>query len=908
MRRRLVLCLMMLVALFLTATAGESEKWSQSEYLPGRLIVEFSPSVKIRESSVDDAVVVTGNAALDALFSEVIVRSVRRWVPDQTLARLRVPPDLYNVYVVEYAGGQQVLDAIDLFAANGEVLHVQPDLLCRVKRAPNDPYWNYQWDKRIVGADTVWNVSTGSRDIICAGIDTGVDWAHPDLTPNLWVNPGEDLNHDSVAWNTTGYPGDVNDVDGADNDDNGYVDDLLGWDFIHGVTGCATGEDCDGNMDNNMLGTNPHGTHVAGLMVARGNNGIGVAGMSWIGRLMALRAGYNAADQNGYIPESASGPAILYAAANGAKIINMSYGGTDSDTYSQQVINAAWDQGCLLFAASGNEGSTTPEYPANYDNVIAVNATDSNDQLAWWSNRGSWTDLCAPGSGEAQPGIMSTVIGGYGMMEGTSMASPNAAGVAALVWSVFPNMANAQLRDLLFSSAQDIHTQNPGVPPSYLGHGRIDAKNAVATLYPQMRVTGFVLSDTLGGDGDGRLETGETGRLFLTCTNVVGWANGSSITAVVSSTDPNLTIGNASWYLGEVAAGQSVNNAASPATITVSASLDTAYWQNIHVTFSSPNGYAETHDVQLRIGRGRVLIVDDDGGANFEHYYVDAVSHAGASSDLWSASDGVLASAEMSSYPVLLWSCGDAQTSTLTPGDQVHLATYLNAGGNLILIGQNIDEDLRSSPFYGDYLHAQTDTGSGERELTGVVGNPISDGMTLMLQGGDCAGNGVLSPSRILPMGGAASVFTYNQGGIGAVMYAGDYRVAYYAFALEAACGLGGTNHLNDVIASTLNWMNVLSVSPTTKPALPSSVALRGNYPNPFNPSTTILFDLASPSQVRLQVFDILGRSVATLLNQPLTAGSHSAVFDGSGFASGVYLIRLEAGTVTLSSKMVLMK
>jgi len=168
--------------------------------------------------------------------------------------------------------------------------------------------------------------------------------------------------------------------------------------------------------------------------------------------------------------------------------------------------------------------------------------------------------------------------------------------------------------------------------------------------------------------------------------------------------------------------------------------------------------------------------------------------------------------------------------------------------------------------------------------------------------------NGQLSPSRILPAGNASAIFTYDQGGIGAVMFAGNYHVAYFAFALEAACGLGNTTPFDNVIAATLNWMNISSVTPANQRSLPASVALRGNYPNPFNPTTTIAFDLASPAHVTLRVFDILGRSVATLMDQPLGAGSHSAVFNGSHLASGVYLVRLEAGSVMLSSKMVLMK
>jgi hypothetical protein len=405
------------------------------------------------------------------------------------------------------------------------------------------------------------------------------------------------------------------------------------------------------------------------------------------------------------------------------------------------------------------------------------------------------------------------------------------------------------------------------------------------------------------------LEAGETAELYLTITNVTGWANGDSITADITAPDSNLTITNGHWFLGNVASGQSVDNSSLPVLITASSRLDTAYWRDIEVTFSSPNGYGETQPVTIRVGRGRVLIVDDDGTADYQRFYVTAVSNAGVSSDLWStATAGTLSQAEMFRYPVLVWSCGDRSSSTLTAEDQANLGAYLDAGNKLLLVGQNIDEDLHSTPFYANYLHAQSEAATGNRELTGITGNSVSEGMDLLLVGAECGGNGNLSPSRILPVGGAQALFNYTQGGIGAVQYSGTYMVAYFAFALEAACGSGSTTRYDAVVASVLNWMGALSAHPPVPAYLPTTVALRGNYPNPFNPSTTISFDVSSPMHVTLRVFDILGRSVATLVDEPLTAGSHTAIFDGSNFASGVYVVRLQAGTVAMSSKMVLMK
>ncbi|MCX6600387.1 MAG: S8 family serine peptidase [bacterium] len=477
--RSIVIWVMLsLTAISASGSCAESDRWSDCEFQPGRLIVSFKAE-GLPEFDRDKPAepLGVGVKSLDELFSRYEATSLRRLVPDGILSRLKTSPDLFCTYVLSFSPHYSVLDALDDLARDPNVRAVEPDLLRRTCRVPNDPLWSSQWDKRLMGAHRVWDISTGSRNIICVGIDTGVDWNHPDLTPSLWVNPGEDVDGDSVVWTLSEYPGDWDDVNDIDDDSDGYVDDLLGWDFVYDLQGCAPDEDCDSHGDNNMFGRNSHGTHVAGIMCAAGNNGIGVAGLSWVGRLMALRAGFQSADGLGYILESASSAAILYAAAHGAKVINMSYGSSAFLSTERDVMDAAWNQGCLLVAASGNEGATELHYPAAYDNVIAVNATNDQDRLAHWSNRGWWTDLCAPG---AEPGIMSTVINGYEARTGTSMASPNAAGVAALVWSVFPQLANGELRSLLQATAQ-----NPGVDPTALGSGRVDAFAAIASHAPE---------------------------------------------------------------------------------------------------------------------------------------------------------------------------------------------------------------------------------------------------------------------------------------------------------------------------------------------------------------------------------------------------------------------------------------
>lgn len=888
--------------------AAWSDQWSRSEYLPGRAIVNFDASIDSRiPMNQGKGVIELGLPEIDEIFEEFEVTAAYRLVPDGILDKLVLVSDVYRSYIIEFRHDYPVLEVVNKLQSCKYVTNAEPDLLRRMSRVPNDALWQQQWDKRLLGADFVWDVCTGDSTIICAGIDTGVDFAHPDLRPILWVNPGEDIDGDRSTGIWDDYAGDTDDLNGVDDDDNGYEDDFLGWDFIRNINHCASGEDCDNFMDNNMFGVNSHGTHIGGTMAAEGNNGTGISGFVWNGTLMALRAGYEDDEGQGYMPQSATVPAIYYAVANGAKIINMSYGGPGQSSEAASCMTSAWNNGAILFGASGNDGSSSPDnYPANYAEVIAVNATTNTDWLIPFSNRGTWTDMCAPGVD-----VWATIVGGgYDAWSGTSMASPTAAGVAALVWAVFPDLTNAELRQLLEETCVDISAVNT-VPASHLGHGRVSASNAVASRYPRLVILSAFVNDTDGGDGDYRLEQGETGELFISVQNMPDWAAAEGISVSVSVDDPNLSITNGTFNLGNIPSGQSVTNNDSPVTITASSSFGAAFWADLTLSIHSTNGYAEDKHALIRVGRGDILIVDDDDGGNYQSYYESALDNNTRvqAYDLWTPNlDGEITQSEMADYNVVIWECGNDQTNVLSVNEQTAISEYLDNGGNLILVGQGLNEDIGGTAFYSNYLHVQTDENQTTHSQMYGVDGTLSAGMSLLLLGGSCGGNGTVTPTRLIPADGAEALFTYGTGGIGAITYNNTYKLAFFGFALEAACGLNSTTHYGAVLETLIDWMWVEDAPVQPTEVLPTTVVLHGCYPNPFNPSTSIRFDLTSPVNVKLTVFDLLGRETAALLDGPVAAGSHSIEFDGSGLASGMYIVRLEADAQVYSSKMMLLK
>jgi large repetitive protein len=272
---------------------------------------------------------------------------------------------------------------------------------------PNDPFFVRLWGLHNTGqtvnwtagtldadidAPEAWSVSTGSPDVVVAVIDSGVDATHPDLGQNMWVNDGEDCSGCRT--------------NGIDDDGNGYVDDWRGWDFANG--------------DNNPADDNGHGTHVAGTVAASGNNGLGVAGVTWSSRIMPLK--FLGADGSGTTADAIS--AILYARAKGVPILSNSWGGGDFSQALLDAIEQTDASGELFVAAAGNDFTNTdlePFYPAGYDvpNVLVVGASDQFDRKAWFSNYGTRSvDLSAPGTN-----VYSTWTGTtYRFADGTSMA------------------------------------------------------------------------------------------------------------------------------------------------------------------------------------------------------------------------------------------------------------------------------------------------------------------------------------------------------------------------------------------------------------------------------------------------------------------------------------------------------
>jgi len=338
------------------------------------------------------------------------------------------PLQLHRCRLVD---SQDIRAAVQGCQAHPAVQFVEPDYLYTAFEVPDDPRLAEQWalhnpDHADIDATQAWEVETGKRRIIVAVVDTGLDPTHPDLRDNLWRNPGE--------------TGDGRETNGRDDDHNGYVDDVYGWDFVANAP--------------LVRDDNGHGTHVAGIIAARGNNGVGTCGVAWETSLMPVRF----LNAQGVGRASDAIAAILYAAANGARILNASWGGSARSQALEEAFEYARRHKVLVIAAAGNAGQDNdlyPTYPADFpfDNILSIAATDRDDHLAPFSNFGAQrVDLAAPGVD-----ILAPFPGGtHRLLSGTSMAAPHVSGVAALVLAHRPGITWRQVMIRLVGGAEPL--------------------------------------------------------------------------------------------------------------------------------------------------------------------------------------------------------------------------------------------------------------------------------------------------------------------------------------------------------------------------------------------------------------------------------------------------------------------
>jgi len=511
------------------------------EYKPGEILIKFTDEVELQISS-NRGIIETGVNSLDVLsnrwqvteMEKVFKNSEKKAIIEYNVfpnGEKRKIPQLFNIYKisvpvekdletlikeyeknpnVEYAEYNGIANIIDFQEISNQKIISRAEIENLYNRnsrnLPNDPLINDQWSIFDSKADSLWSYTTGDTSQVIAILDTGVDWNHPDLQNKIWLNYSE-----------------INGVDGIDDDDNGFIDDYRGWDFV--------------NLDNNPMDDSSHGTHCAGIAAAETDNGIGIAGVSWGAKIMPVKVFQSSGI--GYFSQIAEG--FWYAAENGATIYSNSWSSSGESLTIRNAMEYAYAFG-LIVAASGNMNyktdfpfppwpPTVPNYPACYNWVIGCEATTQNGDNTWFSNY----DPTGPVISDGRPyGLMyynyddfnyevrapglsmiSTVpYGGYAYYSGTSMSAPLVAGSIALMKSYDPNLSNEMVFAKLIQP----------IKINILQAGVLDILTSTLTdPPPDLYFSSYSVSDTLDGcDFDGRPDAGETVNIFITVKNAGG--------------------------------------------------------------------------------------------------------------------------------------------------------------------------------------------------------------------------------------------------------------------------------------------------------------------------------------------------------------------------------------------------
>ena len=421
-----------------------------SQITPGELLIRLTPD------AASDIERLQANAPISILHVQHKVESLHPLFP--YLARPSLNPNLKRIYLLRFAPDAPLenLKAVyeqSPFIEVVEYNYLRPTLADPV--VPNDPMYPEQWSLPLMKLPQAWAIEKGDRGVVIAIIDSGIDYRHDDLAPKAWINPGE------IPEN------------GLDDDGNGYVDDVYGWDFTDAPNLQAEGDYLEG--DNEPIDEKGHGTHVAGIAGAMPDNGIGVAGVAWECPLMAIRAGLSLGGRS-RMQDDDSAAAIVYAVDNGASVINMSWGSERRSFVIQDAIDYAYARGAVLVAAAGNSQKPAAIFPAAYRKVIAVASTEQNQQRFYQSNFGASVDIGAPGNV-----ILSTQINNqYRLLTGTSMASPHVAGVAALILAKRPALTHEEVRHILISTADPVYQEDSdALDERFVGAGTVNAERAL---------------------------------------------------------------------------------------------------------------------------------------------------------------------------------------------------------------------------------------------------------------------------------------------------------------------------------------------------------------------------------------------------------------------------------------------
>lgn len=566
-------------------------KGEKDYYLPNTLIIKLKTP-----PGADPRGNVSLPASLQRAASPIMVTSAVQPFPGETGALYKGSSSLSKIITINYSSGEDPVSAARRLAKNQEVEWAEPRYARKVTFDVNDTYYNSvtQYNLFKIDAARAWDINKGNKGIIIGIIDSGVFWGHPDLQANIHQNLAEDADRDghTIEWDGTKWVFDPGDLNGIDDGGNGYIDDLAGWDF-GGNSGTP-----DNNPEEDPA---THGTLVAGAASAVTNNNTGIASIGFNCSIMPVKCTRKDMDSR-YVIYAVEG--IKYAADNGAKIINCSFAGYSYSRAEQEVIDYAVSKGALVIAAAGNDNLRIPSYPASYNGVLAVAASNATDARWGASNYGETIDVSAPGQ------MIYSTWGsdGYTSVNGTSFAAPLTAGLAGLIKNQYPSYTPLQIAELIRVTSDDITSLNADSLRYLIGRGRINAYKAL-TASNAVSIRGEEVEFADENNRNGVIEKGETASIKIKFVNYLSPASG--VRASISCSSPYITLLSNSFTIPSLASLESAINNNSKYYFKVGNGAPDNLRVNFLITYSG-NGYNDFQWVSVVVNPSFGIMADNN--------------------------------------------------------------------------------------------------------------------------------------------------------------------------------------------------------------------------------------------------------------------------------------------------------
>jgi len=882
--------LVLFVALLLVSGSALAEKFMKVErdfgpsfagFAQNKFIVVLRDNVpEIKATMSRSGLAVTGNRDLDNIGKKYGVSSFARQFPGarneaKALPTERVLTKYYKIYFNEGT----LEEAMDEYRRLPFIEKVEPVAMHYMSLTPNDAYyddpppeypydqWHY-WDTYGIQADLGWDDETGSSDVVCAVIDGGVRYYHYDLGGTDPPGPNDNVTNGNIWVNQGEVPG-----NGIDDDNNGFVDDVIGWDFVVAGDNQCIDSDCSG-VDNDPRDFGGHGTHVSGTIAAITNNDptFGVAGVAggWNDgttsstangvKIMCLRAGYQTR-RGGIMHMDYCAEAMFYVATMVDKGVNVAAVNCSWGSSSYGAMPAATDNllahDVMIIVAAGNSNSSSYDYLGGREDCMDVGATDQTGYAASFSNYGSWVDVAAPGVS-----ILSTYHNSddpdydyISLMDGTSMSCPHVVGLAGLLESKDPSLSGPDKFAII------VNNTTPYLGTKDVGSGIISVKKALDAVGP---VTNPPVADFSGSPTSGEYPL-TVNFTDLSTNNPTSW----------------------SWDFGDGVGTSTDQNPSytytSAGTFTVTLVATNAYGsdsevKNGYITVTAPSNDPPVADFSADPTSGYVPLAVD---------FTDLSTNS-PTSWLWDFGDG--AGTSTAQNPSYTYTSTGTYTVTLTatnaygsddeikvdyitvneepPPGVMHVqditVTRISLGRNCISRGEILIQDELGQAVVGATVTASV-TGNTTETLSGVT---ASDGIATLstTKTKSCDGDWCFEVTNVVLSG-----YSYDPG----------------SNAVTMSCESGDVYRLvTDMV--------------------PSEFRL-ANYPNPFNPTTTIEMSLPTASRWTIGIYNIAGQKVDEFSGYS-SAGTVSVEWDASDCASGIYFYKGEAGTYSLTRKMILMK